>query len=110
MELEVLVPKPGTPAALTIDSGSGIVTDATKIAERIEVYFEGNRFGAVNLRTFEERVKQAAGRLQQRYPTIARGFYAPSEFESVGTYTFSDDWKETRLAITNQEALDAWCR
>jgi hypothetical protein len=114
-ELLVLVPKPDSIAALTIDRGSGIVCDPLTVMsgavsgdEMIDVYYEGNRYGAINMRTFSERVKQAAGRLQQRYPTVAHGAFLRSEFAVVGTYRFENDWSSQELTITDGERLLEW--
>lgn len=103
----VLVPKPGTMAGHLIDAGSGIVA-ARPVTERVEVYFEGNRFGADNLGRFAERVRCAAGRLAMRYPTIAREVLPLHEFVEVGTFTFNGDWSQMDLAITDQPTLDRW--
>ena len=102
----VVVPKPGSLARRRIDHGSGIV-----VAERewmnpnILVYYEGNRYHAENLHTFAERVKCAAGRLQQRYPTVARGMFPANEFTEVGTFVFAADWSMEALAITDDATL-----
>lgn len=103
----VLVPRPGTPAGNRIDVGSGIVTaDAT--SDRVLVYYEGNRYGAMNLRTFEERVFHATARLVERYPTVAFGQYARADFDVVGTFAYSADWKERRLEIADAARVQAW--
>lgn len=107
-ELLVLVPKPGTPAGLTIDHGSGVVCDPESDAKgRVQVYFEGNRFGA-DMRTFGERVLHAAGRLDKNYPTIARGVFDKTDFDQVGTFSYSEDWKQTAIDITDRTAVDRW--
>lgn len=105
--LSVLVPRPGTPAGGRIDPGSGVVTaDAT--TERVQVYYEGNRYGAENLRTFEARVFHAAGRLASRYPTVACGVYDRADFAVVGTCTFSADWRLRDLVVTDAPRLAEW--
>lgn len=97
----VLVPVPGSAAARQIDPGSGIVTDASPfpVAGDVRVYFEGNRYGAENLQTFEERVQCASGRLATKYPTIACGLFKAVDFHVVGAYTFSADYKRYTLTI-----------
>ena len=52
----------------------------------VEVYFEGNLYGASNLVTVEQRLAQAAGRLLARYPTRARGWFDERDLIVVGTY------------------------
>jgi len=112
--LTVLVPKPGTAASARIDPGSGIVTlpahwDKRADTDPVLVYFEGNRYGAENMTTFEARVLQAAGRLDKHYPTIAFGAWPRSEFEVVGTFWFSEDWRTHRLELTDAAAVARWC-
>jgi hypothetical protein len=107
--LRVLVPKPQTVAACVIVAGSGIVAEeATRPGRHLEVYFEGNKFGAVNLKTYPDRIKSAAGRLALRYPTVARGFFDPADFVVVGTFTFTTDWYETRLRLTDEATVAEW--
>jgi hypothetical protein len=106
--LLILVPKAGTSPGRTIDRGSGIVADAAAVAELVDVYFEGNRFGSPSMHTFEQKVFHAAGRLAQRYPTIARGRFRLADFDTVGTYQFSEDWQDKQMVITNPERLRAW--
>lgn len=103
----VLVPKDGTPAAQQIMPGSGIVC-ADLSGPQVEVYYEGNRYGTSALRSFEAKLLHAAGRLQARYPTIAMGVWARSQFEVVGKYSVSEDWRDCRLEVTNGEALRLW--
>lgn len=74
----VVLPRQGSHSEKTIDPRSGIV--AARRGEQVEVYFEGNRLGAENLRLYAQRVTNAAGRLFQRYPTVARAVYSLAEF------------------------------
>jgi hypothetical protein len=103
--VDVFVPRPGGRLAVTIDARSGIV--GTPIREWFKndgedpedaedgilvIDYEGNRFGAANIRTYADRVMQAAGRHAVHYPTVARqtvpgwqdellrvGVYVPNE-------------------------------
>jgi len=106
----VLIPKPGTAAGQMIDSGSGIVADLqqVRIAGRIEVFFEGGRYGADNVQTFEDRVTQAAGRLARQYPTVARGYFDPRDFVTVGAVTWTADWRQHAVQITSPATVAAW--
>lgn len=53
--------------------GSGIVADPNPTEKNHRrVYFEGNKYGAVNLHTYEERLLNAADGLRTNYPTVAR--------------------------------------
>lgn len=45
-------------------------------------YMEGNRLGASNLQLYEERIKQAAGRMFTAYPTVARLWLPRVELEA----------------------------
>jgi len=82
-ELLVLVPKKTT--SVRIDPGSGVV--ALRQHSHWRVYFEGNRYHAVNLRTIQERLCAAAGRLLCRYPTVAQTRSETlEEYVVVGAY------------------------
>ena len=126
--LAVLVPKPGTRAAAVIDPQSGIVCDlstpmiaiahAEDLPEghrrevdpaplSVNVYYEGNRYKAENLKAFGDRVRSAAGRLGH-YPTTARGVFLRSDFLVVGTFTHAEDWSSHDLTFTDLDALAAW--
>ena len=99
----MLVPESGTSAWATIDRKSGIVGRDIGVGQ-FEVYFEGNRYGAVNLATFEQRVLCAAGRLVSKYPTIARAVFAATDFKVVG----SVDWDAAAVRIEDKTAVDVW--
>jgi hypothetical protein len=61
-------------AVASIDPKSAIVgsPDASDANDRILIYYEGNRYGAENIVTFADRAMLAAGRLAEKYPTVAR--------------------------------------
>jgi hypothetical protein len=93
--LMILRPKLGTRAAQLIDPGSGVVTDLLDAAvPSVLVYYEGNRYGAVNLQTLEDRVRSAAGRCVARYPTVARALLPRTDFDVIGTVDPAD-WSVT---------------
>lgn len=80
--LNVYVPRPGSAADKAIAAGSAVVGDPAAVREvvvdgvrstMVEVYFEGNLYGAANLVTSEQRLARAAGRLVARYPTRGQG-------------------------------------
>lgn len=52
----------------------------------VEVAFEGNVYGAVNLTRFVERAASAAWRLWTDAPTVARRTVSPASLVSVGVY------------------------
>lgn len=84
-ELLVFVPRSGVPAERMIDAGSAIVGADVRADGNVEVYYEGNRLGAENLRRYEDRLLVAGGRLAQRYPTIARALVPADDLVLVGT-------------------------
>ena len=102
---EVLVYIPT--GASIIDPGSGIVGRnfaGSHPWHGIEVYFEGNRFGSSNIKTFADRVYHAADRMVTNYPTVARAVMPVADLERVGTFDgqrvslVSDGGALTRLA------------
>lgn len=119
--VDVFVPAPGGILATTIDARSGIV--GTPIREWFKndgedpedaedgilvIDYEGNRFKASNIRTYADRVMQAAGRHAAHYPTVARqtvhawqdellrvGVYVPTEKR----ISVADDASMAHLAV-----------
>lgn len=85
IEVPVYVPVPDSPADALIDQRSGVVGQPNG-GERIHVYFEGNRYGAVNMRTLGERVWHAYDRMAQSYPTVAQAFIDRKDLIRVGTF------------------------
>lgn len=82
--IQIYVPKLESMSAFskTSDPGSGIVGFATE--NGFLIYFEGNRFDAENLHSWDSKVRQAYGRLVQKYPTVAKSFVNQSDLVSVG--------------------------
>jgi hypothetical protein len=80
-----------------IDHGSGIVSATSdenigilRVHDRVHidhviVYFEGNRYGAMNLRRWVDRVSCAADRLLTKYPTVAVACLDRTTLLEVGT-------------------------
>jgi hypothetical protein len=52
----------------------------------IQLYYEGNVHGAINLKRFHQRLANAAGRLLTRYPTIATVMARRADVILVATY------------------------
>jgi hypothetical protein len=73
-----------------IDRGSGIVgvklDDPRSEEGTILVHFEGNRFGALNLQRWADRVSCAADRLLAKYPTVASAVLMTSDLREVGSF------------------------
>ena len=82
--INVYVPAPGSHVRRTIAEGSGIV--GTMEDDRLLIDYEGNLYGAVNIKTFADRVDVAWGRHRVRYPTVARMLVKPEEMRHVGEY------------------------
>jgi hypothetical protein len=101
-QLSVLIPRKGN--TFNIDGGSGIVSISD--GDTHHVYFEGNRYGAVNLESIQDRIQIAAGRLICRYPTTARifldGCALDEHFQIVGNYTYSNK----RMSISPESIRD----
>ncbi len=72
----------------------------------VAVHFEGNRYGAVNLRRFADRVAQAAARLRFEYPTVAKGIVPREWLVEVGRY----DGVEGRVELGDEDARQEVCR
>lgn len=101
---DLFVPADGTD--LGIDPRSAIVASVTQRGQpRLLVHFEGNRFGAENLRRYEERCLHAADRAAVAYPTIAKENLPIGELVRVGQF----DLRARRVvAIERPDALAAW--
>jgi hypothetical protein len=90
-QFHLWVPIPGSRAEHRIDRGSALVSDPDAVAEdgRVLVYYEGNRYGAINLRRYVERAVCAAGRMRERYPTVAMGALPEEELMRVGVLDYT---------------------
>jgi hypothetical protein len=78
---------PSQPSHLDHVAGaSGIVSNGEPVNGRLHAYFEGNLFGAVNLRRWVDRVACAADRLLTEYPTTAKMLVAATDLTVVGHY------------------------
>lgn len=86
-EAAVVVPKLDRQqyVAIMIDPGSGIVACAmANMPDKLLVYYEGNRMGACNMNTLEDRTMNAYGRMAKNYPTVAMAMMDASDFEVIG--------------------------
>jgi hypothetical protein len=86
-----------------IDPGSGIVGEQLPDGS-VSVHFEGNRYGAVNLRTYLERLDTCSSRRLTRYPTVAQRVYPAGELTAVGVYYCA----RQVLHLFDVEAASAW--
>lgn len=83
-----------------IDPGSAIV--AEPLENEYCLHFEGNRYDAENLRSFEGKLLQAASRKAENYPTIAKMFLPKSQFESDFLVVGTLDFKEAQSALRDR--------
>lgn len=102
MKLNIYVP--ANPSQVTIAPRSAIV-GVPREEGQVWVHYEGNLFGATNLRQFHERLISAAGRLVKRYPTVACACLPEKDLVAVGVYD-AEHWCVD--AIHDPERLQQW--
>jgi hypothetical protein len=71
---------------LGIAPGSAVVAMLADDFDHLVIYYEGNLYGAENLRTWEQRLECAAGRLVAKYPTVARMTVENTAVRPLGEY------------------------
>lgn len=81
-------------------SGEPVTTDG-----RVRFAFEGNIYGAVNLKRFAERCQCAAGRLRGKYPSIS---YGSARREDVTPVARMDLDRMVITEILDSALLAAW--
>jgi hypothetical protein len=95
----VYVPTEQAQRRLGLAPGSAVVGVAR--SGGFHIHFEGNLYGAENLKTWEERVVCAAGRLFRRYPTVAQAYLTDlAGLVAVGVVTDSYE-----IQLTDTEAV-----
>ena len=79
-------------ALASIDAKSAIVGRAHSpdSTDRTVIYHEGNRYGAENIVTFADRAMLAAGRVAEKYPTVARCAVPQQALTLVGWFSAGD--------------------
>lgn len=102
-EAVIFVPKPHALLAEVVTPGSGIV-GVVKPHGGAVVYYEGNVHRAENLSRYEDRIKCAAGRLFQQYPTIATSFVSDPEEDLIAVGRISARY-EIRFDSPEAEAV-----
>lgn len=106
MDLAIYVPRKGSHIEKTLAPGSGIVADADAARDgRVLCYYEGNLHGVKDMEAYAGKLKQAAGRLVQRYPTSAMAAYEVADLVRVGTY---DARRWVVAAVTDPEEMARW--
>ena len=86
-----------------VDACSGLVGYLDAPTGYIVCYMEGNRLGASNMTRYTERIKHAAGRLFESYPTVAMfqipASDAPANLIEVGSISRSYQVDFTRPGL-----------
>lgn len=105
--MHIVIPKAETTLARQIKAGSGVVMRET--AQGLVLDYEGNLYGAENLRTYAERLKHAAGRAAANYPTLARLWLrTAADVEIVGDYDVATWRPQLSTDAIAQAALARW--
>lgn len=114
MLLDVLVPRTGYEKFFAgLHPGSAMVSRPADDQQGTrEVFYEGNVYNAPELRRFQDKLLHAAGRLANRYPTIARMTVPAEAVIVVATYdTVRWDYAEVvdakRLLAYSGEAIES---
>lgn len=91
MEFTIYIPKPNTYLHRMLKKGSAVIKSKMVGEGMVKVYYEGNIYNAVNIRTYEDRCMLAAGRARDNYPTTS--FMAVPEYDLIeaGTYNINDN-------------------
>lgn len=106
MRLKLFIPSPDSTYYKVLAQGSALVGDPTdsRFGEcKVLVYYEGNIYGACNLNSFAEKATCAAGRLIERYPTIAKVVLPREELIEVG---FMEEGY--RVTLEREDLIAAW--
>jgi hypothetical protein len=111
--MDILIPKPKNSKRKLIKAGSGIVA-TDRPDGSTDIYFEGNLYGAENLRSYWGRLLYAAGRLSQKYPTVARLVDKDwsENFDRIGAFDYGGASSELQ-SYPNQsadEVIKKFCR
>ena len=110
-ELLILMPKSGSSQGPVI--GSGIVGSHSLTREGLQVDFEGNLYGAENLKSYWERLYHSAGRHVTGYPTVAREYHAAGAafpYWVVGTFNYPEAVARIRSGqVSVMEAVRMAC-
>lgn len=82
----IYVPRPGSLTEAMIRPHSAVVASIDEGVDMASCFFEGNIYGAQNLRSFHDRLVVAAGRLTSDYPTTARALVSVADLIRVASY------------------------
>lgn len=108
--ISLFVPRSDSPMRCRLGSGAAVVGDRDSLDSNgcITIYFEDNRYAAVNVKNYADRALVAALRMRDRAATVARAAISPSELVEVGYWD-----EENGRAIIDPDMrheLDYWLR
>lgn len=86
MKFTVYIPRKNSRLANIVTPASAIVKSKPISDTSVMVYYEGNVYGAENIKTFEDKCLLAAGRAKDRYPTTALTIVPLEEVIDIGVY------------------------
>lgn len=104
--LGIYVPKPDSTLASMHPHGTGFV-GAQRAEGHLLLHYE-EPSNAVNVKTWEDRLNHAAGRLDTRYPTSKMCGADPSTVDLVGFVTYCEGVGWYIGMLTNEELVEAW--
>jgi hypothetical protein len=103
MHLDVYVPK--LAKLPQIQPGAGIIgSPRVDDPDKLLIDYEDNQAGAVNIRTYADRVSHAAGRHLSGYPTSKRLLADADDLLLIGTF----DPHSGMVDVSDSEVLEAW--
>jgi hypothetical protein len=99
-EIVVFLPVSDLGATTEIAAGSAVLGRPEPGCDEVEVYFEGNLHGAVNMATLADRALHAAGRMVHDYPTVAKMTVPRAALVAVGTF----DPRAAKIELTGPDS------
>lgn len=100
--MKIVVPDPNSRLAKEVLPGSGVVSRLGREGW-CTVYYEGNKYGAPDLATWEQRVKHAWGRATESYPTTAMQGARVEDVIVVGEVD-----EDGELSVWRPGLVDGW--
>jgi hypothetical protein len=88
--MNILIPKPGALQRKLIKAGSAKIVAVERTDGSADTSYEGNLYGAENLRSYWGKLLSAASRLAQQYPSVARlvDDNWNESFEQIGIFDY----------------------
>ena len=98
-EITLYIPNKDTYLAKHLKKGSALVASGTDL-DTITIYYEGNVYNSADMELYEDKVLHAAGRLLQKYPTVAKSKVSLSDVLCIGVWHV-----ELKTMVIVKEAL-----